>query len=74
MSLSGAGVHLMTTDFSGDKTGRLTVRKGQELFVDNYRLLLPSALLAQQASEVILPIKVDCRAVDSVLKGVFHHR
>ena len=67
--MSGVAVKLKTDEFNGDKSGRLTVRRGQSFEMAASRLYLPSALLTQQESEITLPTKIDCMAVDIVYKG-----
>ena len=69
LSMSGSGVQMTTSQFAGDKSGRLTVRSSQVFQMTDERLYLPSALLTQQDSEVNLPTKIDCRAVDVIYKG-----
>ena len=69
MSMSGANVRLTADKFIGDKSGRLTLRKFQAFEMTDSRLYLPSGILTQQQSEISLPTKIDCRAVDVIYKG-----
>ena len=62
---------MIAHELKGDKMGRITIRKGQHLDMTQERALLPFAILAQRTSDVTVPIRMDCRKLDVILKGTF---
>ncbi|KAK3576662.1 hypothetical protein CHS0354_004947 [Potamilus streckersoni] len=70
-SNKGTPVKLVAHKVFGDNTGRLTVRHGQTYESTQDRVLQEFAILSQRHSSVSLPLTVDCRKIDLVIKGSF---
>ena len=53
----------------GDNSGRLTVRRDQVYYSTQSRVVQEYSILAQRFSGVALPLVVNCRGIDVLVKG-----
>ena len=67
----GRQTQLLAHEVIGDNSGRMTVRQEQLYLSTQSRVIQEFSILAQRQSSVALPLMVNCRGVDVVIKGDF---
>ena len=67
----GRQTQLLAHEVIGDNSGRMTVRQEQLYLSTQSRVIQEFSILSQRLSSVALPLMVNCRGVDVVIKGDF---
>ena len=70
LNMVGKYAQIVTHEAIGDNTGRMTVRQSQVYYSTQSRVIQEYAILAQRLSGVALPVVVNCRGVDVLVKGM----
>ena len=72
LNMVGKHTQLVAHKVIGDNTGRMTARQGQVYSSTQTRVVQEFSILAQRLSGVALPLVVNCRGIDVIVKGIYY--